>query len=119
MALTEEQKEAKAKADAKAKAKAEAKAKADKKIEEAQALLDKDAKEKAAESAEAAAKAKADAEAAELAALTPEQKLSKDWPDKHRVLAPYITELGKMRGGLNMPDRAEAKKILKGYGFKS
>ena len=87
-------------------------------VEEARVLLAAVAKEKADESARAAAKAKADAEAAERAALTPEQRLGADWPEKHKVLAPYITELGKVRGGLNLPDQAKAKEILKGYGIR-
>ena len=71
------------------------------------------------EEARAAAKAKADAEAAERAALTPEQRLGADWPEKHKVLAPFITELGKVRGGLNLPDQAKAKEFLKSYGIRA
>lgn len=86
--------------------------------EEAQALLEADAREKAEASAKAAAKAAADAEAARIAAMTPEQRLLEDWPAKHATLAPYITELGKVRGSLDLPNQAEAKKILRSYGFK-
>ena len=113
--LTEEQKKAAAKAEAKDKAKAEAH---DKAVEEAKAELAAEAQEKADKSAAAAAKAKADAEAAERAAKTPEQRLLDDWESKHTVLAPYITQLGRVRGGLNLPDQAEAKRILKSYGFR-
>ena len=88
------------------------------KLDEAKALVDADAKAKAKASAKDAEKAKADAEAAEMAALTPVQRLQKDWPNKHRVLAPYITELGKVRGGLNIQEGKEAVRILKDYGFK-
>lgn len=90
----------------------------EKRIADARKLLAAEAREKAEASELAAAKAKSDAEAAELAALTPEQRLGKDWPDKHVVLAPYITQTGKVRGGLNIPDQEKARKILKGYGFK-
>lgn len=87
-------------------------------LEEAKALLEADAREKAEKSEQAAAKAKADSEAAERAAKTPEQRLLDDWPAKHTQLAPYITQLGKVRGGLNLPNQAEAKKLLRGYGIK-
>lgn len=87
------------------------------KVEEAQALVEQDAKEKAEASAKAAKKAKADAEAAVRAALTPEQRLGRDWPKKHTEIAPYVTEIGKIRGGLNVPGTEKAKKILKDYGF--
>ena len=96
----------------------EAQALKEKELEEAQALLDAAAKEKAEASAKAAAKAAADAEAARIAAMTPEQRLLEDWPANHATLAPYITELGKVRGGLDLPNQAEAKKILRSYGFK-
>ena len=105
--LTEEQKKAAAKAEAH-----------DKAVEEAKAEFAAEAQKMADESARAAAKAKADAEAAERAAKTPEQRLLDDWESKHTVLAPYITQLGKVRGGLNLPDQAEAKRILKSYGFR-
>ena len=111
--LTEEQK----KAAAAAKAEAEAKAH-DKAVEEAKAEFAAEAQKMADESARAAAKAKADAEAAERAAKTPEQRLLDDWETKHKVLAPFITQLGRVRGGLNLPDQAEAKRILKSYGFR-
>jgi len=111
--LTEEQK----KAAAAAKAEAEAKAH-DKAVEEAKAEFAAEAQEKADKSAAAAAKAKADAEAAERAAKTPEQRLLDDWEKTHTVLAPFITQLGRVRGGLNLPDQAKAKEILKGYGFR-
>ena len=88
-------------------------------VEEAGVLLAAVSKEKADDSARAAAKAKADAEAAERAALTPEQRLGADWPEKHKVLAPFITELGKVRGGLNLPDQAKAKEFLKSYGIRA
>jgi len=88
------------------------------KIEEARALLEADAKEKADKSAKAAAKAKADAKAAERAAKTPEQRLLDDWDAKHTELAPFITQLGRVRGGLNLPDQEKAKKILRGYGIR-
>ena len=94
------------------------KAAKEKELEKAQALLDAAAKEKAEASAKAAAKAADDAEAARIAAMTPEQRLLEDWPAKHATLAPYITELGKVRGGLDLPNQAEAKKILRSYGFK-
>jgi len=59
--------------------------------------------------AEARAKARAD--------MTPQQALSQDWPRKHKVLAPYITENGLVRGGLKPTDQKIAKEILKRYGF--
>ncbi|NIW99142.1 MAG: hypothetical protein GWN13_13025 [Phycisphaerae bacterium] len=48
---------------------------------------------------------------------TPDQALRDDWPTKHRQLAPYITEKGRMRTGLKPSDQEKAKKILKSYGF--
>ena len=88
-------------------------------LDEARALVEADAREKAEKSEQAAAKAKADAEAAERAAKTPEQRLLDDWEAKHTVLAPYITQLGRVRGGLNLPDQEKAREILKGYGIKA
>lgn len=49
---------------------------------------------------------------------TPEQALRDDWPSKHKQIAPYITILGKVRGGLRPSDQKKAKKILKSYGFE-
>jgi len=65
------------------------------------------------EKAEAEAKAKAEAKSDR----TPQQALSIDWPRKHKILAPYITEEGRMRGGLKPSDQKIAKEILKRYGF--
>jgi hypothetical protein len=48
---------------------------------------------------------------------TPEQRLTADWPTHHKRLAPYITALGKMRGGLSPSDQAKARAILRDYGF--
>ncbi|KPK42753.1 MAG: hypothetical protein AMJ65_07205 [Phycisphaerae bacterium SG8_4] len=53
----------------------------------------------------------------ETADLTPEQKLAADWPAKHKQLAPYITELGRIRTGLKPSAIEKAKDILKNYGF--
>jgi hypothetical protein len=49
---------------------------------------------------------------------TPEQRLKDDWPSKHRQIAPYITMLGKVRGGLRPSQIKEAERILKSYGFE-
>jgi len=48
---------------------------------------------------------------------TPQQALADDWPTKHNELAPYITALGKVRGGLKPSDQAKAQEILSEYGF--
>lgn len=56
-------------------------------------------------------------QAAEKLDKTPEQALRDDWPTKHRQLAFYITEKGRMRTGLKPSDQAKAQKILKDYGL--
>lgn len=49
--------------------------------------------------------------------MTPDQALREDWPSKHAKLAPYITENGRMRGGLSPSDQKKAQEILRSYGF--
>ena len=49
---------------------------------------------------------------------TPEQRLKDDWPARHKVIAQYITELGKIRTGLVPSQIKEAKRIRKQYGFE-
>lgn len=103
-------------------------AKAKKKATDDQGALDElerkgkiaEAKAKAEESAEAADKAAVEAEKAALAALTPEQRLAEDWKKDgiRQEIAPLVTELGQVRGGLNLPEQAKAKEILRKYGFK-
>ena len=90
----------------------------DTKLDDAKALVAADAQAKADAAADTKAKADAELKKAERAARTPEQNLQHDWPKKHEELAPFITQLGKVRGGLLIPDQNKAKKILKGYGFK-
>jgi len=77
----------------------------------------KDEKAEAVAKDQAEAKAKAEARAKARADMTPQQALSQDWPRKHKVLAPYITENGLVRGGLKPTDQKIAKEILKRYGF--
>ena len=120
--MTTEQDAAKlSNADAKA-------AKAKKNAADDQAELDElerkdkiaEAKRKAEESKEAAAKAERDAERAADAALTPEQRLAEAWKKEgiRLAIAPFVTEIGKVRLGLDLPGQAKAKAILKDYGFR-
>ena len=68
--------------------------------------------------AETEVEEKSDGEIADLIDKTPDQALREDWKEKHALLAPYITETGKMRGGIRPSQQKKAKKILKFYGFK-
>ena len=49
---------------------------------------------------------------------TPEQALRDDWPKRHFEIGPYITEKGKVRGGLKPSDQEKAWLILREYGFQ-
>ncbi len=103
-------------------------AKANKKAADDQASLDDlerdgkiaDAKSKAEKSKDAAAKAERDAEKAADAALTPEQRLAEAWKKDgiREEIAPFVTEIGKVRLGLDLPAQAKAKGILNDFGFK-
>ena len=50
---------------------------------------------------------------------TPEQAFKDDWKANHHKLAVYITQKGKMRGGLKPSDQIKAREILKSYGFRT
>ena len=45
------------------------------------------------------------------------QALHDDWPAKHKQIAPYITQSGKVRGGIPLADQKRGREILRSYGL--
>ena len=68
--------------------------------------------------AETEVEEKSDGEIADLIDKTPDMALRDDWVENHARLAPYITETGKIRGGIKPSMIKKAKKLLRHYGFK-